>query len=678
MLKKFANFFRKNSSLEKEEETAEILWESQSRKIDAAVPRRRALWSQQKNGKTNIKKDLRPRETEPDEDKHPRRYLKIFAFNQSLHVLFERNRQFFVKSLDDNGPFKEEKKIVIVNSFGYDVFLESFSNVNIGQINDKLVLNYQRDTENDRVTAFANSLSDLIFQENCTTKTIKYKLIFAQKNTYQGKYTAYTGENFIYFATANSLKSWEIQKEYILTPRQKFFDHNGLKMIEAINLKEGIFLLYESSFVQDGRFYLQIGGALFEEKNPNKLIWRSDRHIWEQSFPLKEIKESHPIGASWKNKNIFVYYVVNGELMTVDFTIPNFHAEKNRRVIIERHKKNPIMVPNPKNKWESKAVFNAAAIHAEGKFHLIYRAIGEDNVSALGYACSEDGFDFDMRLGFPVYVPREKFEGVHGKKYVPLCTDKAVYESGGGCCGGCEDPRITKVDDVIYMTYVAYNGHDVPGVAITSIKYEDFINHRWNWNKTRLISKPGQIQKNWVLFPEKINGKFAIIHGLSPKVHIEYIDSFEDFDGENYINSLPSAHGKGYQDPDRQNHWDNIVRGTGAPPIRTKYGWLVFYHAMDKNDPNRYKIGAMILDHHNPEKILYRSRVPILEPDEHYENEGMKAGVVYVCGAVIKDDMLHIYYGGADMVMCVASSKLDDFLEKLVGDKRTIMEKINI
>jgi predicted GH43/DUF377 family glycosyl hydrolase len=99
---------------------------------------------------------------------------------------------------------------------------------------------------------------------------------------------------------------------------------------------------------------------------------------------------------------------------------------------------------------------------------------------------------------------------------------------------------------------------------------------------------------------------------------------------------------------------------------------------MDKNDPNRYKVGAMILDYHNPEKILYRSRVPILEPDEHYENEGMKAGVVYVCGAVVDGDVLHIYYGGADMVMCVASSNLDDFLGRLVTDKRAIMEKITI
>jgi predicted GH43/DUF377 family glycosyl hydrolase len=438
-------------------------------------------------------------------------------------------------------------------------------------------------------------------------------------------------------------------------------------------------LLYESSFIQEGHFYLQIGGALFSEKNPNELLWRSKKHIWEQSYPVEKISNAFPLGALARDGRVFVYYAISGELMAVDFNVPSFHLEKERSesVFVERHRKNPIIKPNPKNKWESKAVFNAAAIHAGGKYHLVYRAIGEDDVSSLGYACSDNGFDFDTRLGFPIYVPREKFEGVHGKPYKP-CSDPAIYESGGGCSGGCEDPRITRVDDTIYMTYVAYNGHDVPGVAITSIKYEDFINRRWNWEKAKLISKPGQIQKNWVLFPEKIHGKYAIIHGLSPKVHIEYVDSLENFGDKGYIESLPPAHGKGYQDPNRKNHWDNIVRGTGAPPIKTKYGWLVFYHAMDKRDPNRYKIGAMILDIDDPEKILYRSRMPILEPDEKYENEGMKAGVIYVCGAIIEKDRLHIYYGGADMVMCVASAKLDDFLERMVADEKTYMEKINL
>ncbi len=112
--------------------------------------------------------------------------------------------------------------------------------------------------------------------------------------------------------------------------------------------------------------------------------------------------------------------------------------------------------------------------------------------------------------------------------------------------------------------------------------------------------------------------------------------------------------------------WDNWVRGAGPPPIRTRLGWLLFYHAMDVRDPNRYKLGAMVLDAQDPTKILYRSRVPVLEPEEWYENNGWKSGVVYSCGAVVKDGDLYVYYGGADSVVCVAVANLDHFLDELV------------
>ena len=82
-------------------------------------------------------------------------------------------------------------------------------------------------------------------------------------------------------------------------------------------------------------------------------------------------------------------------------------------------------------------------------------------------------------------------------------------------------------------------------------------------------------------------------------------------------------------------------------------------------DPNRYKVGAMILDLHDPTRVLYRSKAPVLEPDAYYENNGFKAGVVYSCGAVVKEGELYVYYGGADSVVCVAMANLDKFLEKL-------------
>jgi predicted GH43/DUF377 family glycosyl hydrolase len=165
-----------------------------------------------------------------------------------------------------------------------------------------------------------------------------------------------------------------------------------------------------------------------------------------------------------------------------------------------------------------------------------------------------------------------------------------------------------------------------------------------------------------MLFPEKINGKYAVLHSITPHISIEYID---DLEKDGLVIHSEKKPGKD------ENRWDNIVRGAGAPPLKTDFGWLVLYHAMDRKDPNRYKVGAMILDNDDPTKILYRCSHPILEPAESYENEGAKSGVVYVCGAVIKDETLFVYYGGADSVVCVATANVNEFLSDIIRENIT-------
>jgi predicted GH43/DUF377 family glycosyl hydrolase len=85
---------------------------------------------------------------------------------------------------------------------------------------------------------------------------------------------------------------------------------------------------------------------------------------------------------------------------------------------------------------------------------------------------------------------------------------------------------------------------------------------------------------------------------------------------------------------------------------------------MDKRDPNRYKLGAILLDLNDPSKVLYRSSYPILEPDEWYEND-WKPGIIYASGAIVKDGVLLIYYGGGDKHIGVVYTKLSDFIDKL-------------
>jgi len=328
--------------------------------------------------------------------------------------------------------------------------------------------------------------------------------------------------------------------------------------------------------------------------------------------------------------------------------------ERKKPHQLERHESNPIITPREDRFWEMKATFNPGAIYADRRVHLLYRAIGADDVSVLGYAGSDDGVTVTERLEAPAFVPDIRKKPVPG---APAALP--AYCSGGGWNGGCEDPRLTLIDDRVYLMYAAFDGWGSIRVALSSIGLEDFLRKRWRWKIPAMISPPGEIHKNWVLFPEKIQGKFAILHSISPEIEIEYFDTLEELErGERVIQSY-------YDRVSRTGSWDNWVRGAGPPPLKTKLGWLLFYHAMDVRDPNRYKIGAMILDANDPRKVLYRSKVPVLEPDAHYENSGFKSGVVYSCGAVVKDGELYVYYGGGDSVACVAMAKLDTFLDEL-------------
>ena len=89
---------------------------------------------------------------------------------------------------------------------------------------------------------------------------------------------------------------------------------------------------------------------------------------------------------------------------------------------------------------------------------------------------------------------------------------------------------------------------------------------------------------------------------------------------------------------------------------------------MGINEPNKYKLGAMILDLKDPTKVLYRSNSPILEPDEVYEKREHQ-GIVYSCGAVIKNKNLYVYYGGGDKFVCVASVSLQELVDSMKKDK---------
>ncbi|MDP3769381.1 MAG: hypothetical protein Q8R40_00385 [bacterium] len=333
------------------------------------------------------------------------------------------------------------------------------------------------------------------------------------------------------------------------------------------------------------------------------------------------------------------------------------HGAYPQKRIFKKSETNPIIAPRQEHNWEAYQTFNPAALLEDGNVHILYRALGHDGVSRLGYAKSDDGITITERSNEPVYTaPATRHDHL---------TSPIAYDSGGGW-GGCEDPRLVRIDDRVYLTFVAFDGWGSVQMALSWIELNDFLNKKWKWKKPVLISPPGEVHKNWVLFPEKIKGKYAILHSISPHILIDYFDSLDEFDTHDERTYYIKSH---YTQNSAQKRWDSWVRGAGPPPIKTKYGWLLLYHAMDAQDPNRYKLGAMILDEKNPTKILSRSQHPILEPDEQYENQGHKAGVIYSCGAVVNNERLFIYYGGADMVTCVATADLEKFLQALIHDK---------
>jgi len=344
----------------------------------------------------------------------------------------------------------------------------------------------------------------------------------------------------------------------------------------------------------------------------------------------------------------------------------------NKPLPLKKAVENPIISPRQENSWESIQTFNPAALFADDRVHLLYRALGDDGISRIGYATSEDGVNIDERLDEPIFVYEteslDRKSGSTGTLQIfrpPEWMDN--YSSGGGW-GGCEDPRITMIDEKVYMFFVAFDAVNPPAVAFTSIAFKDFLERKWKWGGVKVISKPGIIDKSGCVFPEKINDKYVIMHRIFPNILIDYVDNLDFKDGEH----LQGEHKIAI----REDNWDSRKIGAGAAPIKTKYGWLLIYYAVDDKDDSKYKIGAMLLDLKDPAKVLHRTDAPILEPVEWYENAGHKTGVAYPCGVVTIKDRLFIYYGGADTVVCVATANAEEFLQELMGGKKPKLKRV--
>lgn len=301
---------------------------------------------------------------------------------------------------------------------------------------------------------------------------------------------------------------------------------------------------------------------------------------------------------------------------------------------LKKWNKNPIISPG-KNYWENAQTFNPGAVLLEERVHILYRAIGVDQISRIGYASSKDCLNIDERLDRPIYEHRAP----HSSSF--------ILDGSGGGVFGAEDPRLVKIENTVYLTYTFYDGKNIQ-VMLTEISVSDFLEKKWNWKKPISLSPSNVYSKNWVLFPEKIGEKYAILHSISPEIGIAYLEELRGPVESKYERVKGT--------------WEDEIRGVAAPPIKTENGWLLLYHA---TKDGKYVVGAMLLDLESPNKILYKSRSPILKPEKEYELNGFKPGVVYATGAVLKNSKLFVYYGASDTYVCVAYSNLDELLDFL-------------
>jgi predicted GH43/DUF377 family glycosyl hydrolase len=552
-------------------------------------------------------------------------------------------------SLDGINFYREDKKPEILTEKGKKEKIGNCYDFRISKLGkNQYFLAYRYQDGKEAYLCGALSQDLIRWQKIDQIASVKEIGMVVPHYQYQGKFVLFFGEKSIKLAYSSDLKTWKIAEK----PAVNLSDLSQVKIANLAVTKEGILLTYYQWHTGNSLLHYSLKTVLFDKNAPSKPLWETVKTIWKQP-PEWERQKINPVGAIKLTDKLISYWQVGNKGI---FAIrhPLFKLKDASKLLaftplLKRFQKNPILAPLTDNLWESQAVFNPAAVYDEEKVHLIYRAVGEKAVSVLGYASSKDGIHVDKRLKKPIYTPREPFET---NLQAPVCLPD--YISGFGC-GGCEDPRITKIDGRFYLTYTAWNGYQPPRVALTSISEEDFLNQQWDWNKSVLISPPHQTNKNWVIFPKKIKGKYALLHSLTPDIQIDFFDSL-DFDGQTFINSYWSPKPK-------DDSWEVMVRGVGPPPIETKEGWLILYHAAT-NDCG-YTMGAMILDKANPTKILYRSLAPILQPGVWYENEGLKPRIIYGCGAVVVDNRLLVYYGGSDTVTCVASAPLDKFLEKL-------------
>jgi beta-1,4-mannooligosaccharide/beta-1,4-mannosyl-N-acetylglucosamine phosphorylase len=311
--------------------------------------------------------------------------------------------------------------------------------------------------------------------------------------------------------------------------------------------------------------------------------------------------------------------------------------------IIARHPGNPILtaahIPYP-----ATLIFNAGVAKYRGRYVMAFRndyggTPGQDGFAGtnIGVAWSDDGIQ---------WTPEE----------LPW------IEWNEGDIRRAYDPRITVIDDRAYLCFAVDTKYGVRGgVAVT----DDF--KQWE-----ILSLSAPDNRNMVLFPERVNGKFARFERPFPIYGRGAPESFDLWFSDSpdcaYWGNTQLVLGS------EQVPWANSKIGPGAPPIKTEHGWLALFHAVTKHADRElpawhagwnktYTIGLMLLDLNEPWRVKGLYREPLIAPETEYELTGYRGDVLFPGGMILEPDgEVKIYYGAADTVECLATARVEDLL----------------
>ncbi len=337
-------------------------------------------------------------------------------------------------------------------------------------------------------------------------------------------------------------------------------------------------------------------------------------------------------------------------------------------------KKHGILLSKTDLEFENEGVLNPAVIRVGDSVHVYYRAVSKGNHSTLGYCRLDGPLTIAERWDKPFMVP--EFD----------------YESQG-----VEDARITKIDDVFYMTYTGYDGTNARGALATSkdlmhfkkhgliappVTYAEFVsivessnkvseeywlNQKFYYQSTDVDKKKLLWDKNIIFFPRRINNKLAFLHRLRPGIQLVMVKNIEELTREFWMDYFQKLHKHVVLDPlPCQKHESSYIGG-GCPPIETPHGWLIIYHGVEKTEQGFvYSACAALLDINNPAKVVARLPYALFSPEYDWELTGEVNNVVFPTGTVLFGDTLFIYYGAADSHIATASVKLTELVDELL------------